>query len=515
MNASGEFHERADEMSDEQYWLKLAAEGQWTQASGYIREKEWGQHSEDGLKMFVMELSTAGHSPESGARYLADVEATYFGCLEAHNWRWLRHAVSGHWDDAVAEASEQFQWATADLYWLNRLIPAIVEHSKLDTQENAYKAFIDLLRGAQVSTDYFNRAFQFVQSFDAPAPAAEAAPWPGSSRQAPRTDFRTNAARRKRTALLASEILGRDPQTVTREPEPENKPLKDGRAESSKAGERRRAARHPKAVQEQRGVAPREGSKGKQRATAPDSDGEKKERLISSAVRDRITKLNVDGFGKLTQEADGEEKAVLKFSVYRPDEGASVLRFDVDRMPVIGFKHAYTGTLSIPAKGTRNPLTALRRRVNKENVRGDVAVWSNHPDFDPAEVTQLLQGTVTKKTVTQRYISVTEFLTHGIDHPMWQEVKEQTRKTLSSENTDFLEAIHKKELTPNELFAQFISDRTVNITDASFKPLRDEYKNGALNYVHFGSARKEVITMLAQVTDIQMLVADRIGVPIG
>ncbi|MFK0230004.1 hypothetical protein ACIQUL_30030 [Streptomyces sp. NPDC090303] len=246
----------------------------------------------------------------------------------------------------------------------------------------------------------------------------------------------------------------------------------------------------------------------------PEPAGQKPQRTILPAVRAGLTKANAAAFDGLDQESENGQNKELKFGVYHPDEGPPALRFEHNGVPPIRFAATYTGTVSIPSKGTRNPITALRRRANKEHVRGDVAVWSDHQDFDLNEVIALLNPAVTRKTVSLRGVhpaerksqekkkqnraALQDFLTTGARTPEWARLKTYAVKALVSDSVNFLEAVQVQE-DAMEIYREHIpsdANQPVNVDSAVSKALREAFAAGTLTTVDFFPARDVVVEML-------------------
>ncbi|MFK0230800.1 hypothetical protein ACIQUL_34070 [Streptomyces sp. NPDC090303] len=143
-------------------------------------------------------------------------------------------------------------------------------------------------------------------------------------------------------------------------------------------------------------------TKGKKAAPEIDETGGRSGRTVSNSVRARIARRNAAAFDRLAQESEGGGKIYLEFAVYHPEGESPVLRFEAPDMPMVDFDHTYAGKVSILAKGTRNPLVALRRRANNEHVRGDAVIESSHASFNLEEAVKLLNPAVTRKIFTRR-----------------------------------------------------------------------------------------------------------------
>ncbi|MEU9979178.1 hypothetical protein [Streptomyces sp. NPDC051014] len=450
-------------------WLRLAADGRWDEASDDIRNNGWGDPPAEELRQFVARFSVPGETPESTAGTLAEEDATYLGCLGTHDhFRWLRLAAHGLWDDAAIEAHEQLasiQFALRDTQSLKELIWAIATDKHTDARTMAYDSYLALLREQQTSDEYIALVSKWVHLLLAISEAEATHTVP------------------KETVRWAQE----DP----------------AEAESGyglQAGD----------LEQHAGFSQRR-SRDKQRAESLDEKKEKAARVITRQVRAAITKRNVDAFDKLPPETGGPGGAKLDFAVYHPEGGEAVLRFDVTNMPTIQFAYTYTGTLSIPAKGTRNPLTALRRRAKNEHIRGDVTIWSDHTAFAPEEVEKLLHATITKKTVSRRannlatiipeYKNARDFLARGIGTPEWEVLKREAEKKMVAEIINFMEAIHAGKMTGKELFERFVllgAEEQINLYEPSAGPLREKYDNASdnLGIEDFGPALTEVTDLI-------------------
>ncbi|MFC8957832.1 hypothetical protein ACFT8P_35220 [Streptomyces sp. NPDC057101] len=511
-------------MSEDSYWLNLAAAGDWEGAALNIQTQFGGDLADtEYLKSLVSGLHVPEASPEAAALHLAVLEATFLGCMGAHDhWRWLRYAAVERWDLAVEEARIQLEWINCSEAWLQELAVKLTGNEIRFPEDAADQVFNWLLKEMRTPDEFLRVAYELIEAGrNLPI---ETEPAPSSSRSGPSHKRQAHNVRRKTKAAWEEiertrERAGssRKGKTVDASPERKKKSAGNSAFETDLSGRPQDAADFEPAASSSRRDKGRVGAV-KEVPAAPNGqesgNTEQAEKTISSPVRTAITKLNIHALDRLTQEGNGGGDTAVRFVVFHPIEGGPVLQIDADNTPNIKFTHTYSGSLSIPSKGTRNPFTALRRRAKKEHVRGDIAVTSNDPEFDHTEVEGLLRG-ITKKTVNRRYESARAFLVTGTGTPEWNRVKEHTERHLMGENTEFIEAVQRKMMPPAELFRIFVADgaaKQANINNCGItEELKSKDRAGSLNYADFNPAVTAIVNMLLDDVSVKILIKELTG----
>ncbi|MEU0002684.1 hypothetical protein ABZ069_37970 [Streptomyces microflavus] len=510
-------------MSEDSYWLNLAAAGDWQGAALHVQTQFGGDLGDtEYLKSLVSGLHVPGASPEAAALHLAVLEATFLGCMGAHDhWRWLRHAAVEKWDLAAEEARIQLEWSTCSEAWLQELVVKLTGYEIRYPEVAADQVFNWLIKEVSTPDEFLRVAYELIEADRNLAVETEPAPRfsrssPSHKRQAQDVRRKTKEAWEEIERTREGERSSSKGKTAGPSPERKKKSSDNSAFGANLPGRPQESADfEPEVSSSRKGKGHARPSKGVPAAPTRQDSGktEQAEKTISSTVRTAITKLNTTALDRLAQEGEGGNTAI-GFAVYHPTEGGPVLQLDAKNMPKIGFTHTYSGTLSIPSKGTRNPLTALRRRANKEHVRGDIAVTSNDPSFDHTEVEGLLHG-ITKKTVIRRYESARAFLTTGIGTPEWNQVKEHTKRQLMGENTEFIESVHRKVTSPAELFRTFVAEgaeQQANINNYDItEGLKNKDRAGSLNYRDFNPAVTAIVNMLLDDVSVRMLIGELTG----
>ncbi|MEU9256611.1 hypothetical protein AB0D66_33155 [Streptomyces sp. NPDC048270] len=504
-------------MSKDSYWLHLAAAGDWDEAALHVQTQFDGDIGDtEYLKSLVSGLHVPEASPEAAALHLAVLEATFLGCMGAHDhWRWLRHAAVEKWDLAVEEARIQLEWGNCSEAGLQELVVKLTGYDIRYPEDAADQALNWLLK-EMCSPDRFIRvAYELIEADRNLTVETEPASRP--SRSSPSRKRQAQNVRRKAKEAWEEIERTREGATSNSEgkaadasPERKKKSADNSASGADLTGRPQEYADfEPEASISRKGRGRVSPSKGEGRQES--SKTKHAEKTISSTDRTAITKLNSTALDRLAQEGKGGGNTA--FAVYHPTEGRPVLQLNELNTPKIGFTHTYSGTLSISSKGTRNPFTALRRRAKKEHVRGDIAVTSNDPNFDQAEFEGLLHG-ITKKTVNRRYESARTFLTTGIGTPEWNQVKEYAKCHLMGENTEFIEAVHRKVVSPAELFRTFVADDAelqVNINFGITEELKNKDRAGRLDYTDFNPAVTAIVNMLLDDVSVRKLIKELTG----